>query len=150
MNINIDTVAFDADTADVDALRVQIKSLAIDLRQAQQDLRATSDDASTGASIITDLIAKFGMESAVRELCTEDAHYSEFVRSHGVMDLSRDYEIRVTVPVAMTIIVSGDNEDDALENIAEHLSNEVRVDVHGVEDYDFDSYDFHIDGISEA
>jgi hypothetical protein len=45
---------------------------------------------------------------------------------------------------------SGDNEDDALENIGEHLSNEVRVDVHGAEDYDFDSYDFHIDGISEA
>ena len=150
MNINIDTVAFDADTADVDALRAQIKSLAIDLRQARQDLRATSDDASTGANIITDLIDKFGMESAVRELCTEDDDYSEFVRSHGVMELSRDYEIRVTVPVTMTIIVSGDNEDDALENIGEHLSNDVRVDVHGAEDYDFDSYDFHIDDISEA
>ena len=151
MNENTATVAaFDADTADVDALRAQIQSLNIDLRQAKRDRDAATDEVTIAVALITDLKDLFDNEASVRSLCADNEDYADLVRSHDIIDLSRDYEIRVTVPVTMTIIVSGDSEDDALENIGEHLSNEVSVDVHGAEEYDFDSYDYSIDGISEA
>ena len=148
MNINIDTVAFDADTADVDALRAQVKavtSMAFDLSAGVAELES---DLSVAVNLIKDLAD--GNEDDIREMCNNDERLALFVGDFDIVDLSRDYEIRVTVPVTMTIIVSGNNEDDAIEGIGEHLSSEVRVDVHGAEDYDFDSYDFHIDDISEA
>jgi hypothetical protein len=86
----------------------------------------------------------------MRRACENDSAFSDLVINYDIIDLTTEYEIRITVPVTMTIIVEGDSEDDARENIGEHLSHQVTVDVNGAEDYDFDSYDFDIQSVCKA
>jgi hypothetical protein len=149
MNNDTATVAaFDADTADTDALRDQVKAVTSQAARNERRIAELDSDLSVAVNLIRDLAD--GNEDDIREMCSNDERLALFVREHNIVDISRDYEVRITIPVTLTIIVSGDNEDDAMDGIGEHLSNEVSISLHGAEDYDYDSYDWSLEGISEA
>lgn len=58
----------------------------------------------------------------------------------------REYEVTVTIPVSLTFMIQGMNEDDAQDKVIEYIDN------HGVEKFslDYDSYDATIDSIYEV
>ncbi len=145
----------DTDTADTDVLRAQIREISAendDRLNIIEELRranlATIGDMTTAAALLREMATI--AEDGLRRACAQIDGFADLVVKYDIIDLTSEYEIRITVPVTMTIIVEGDNEDDALESVGEYLSNTVIVDVHGVEDYDFDSYDFDIQNICKA
>ena len=149
MNTNdIDTA--DTDTADTDVLRQRIHDLKDRAERDARSLSRTNDDLQAAINMMRDLCDDERVIEDIRNLCSEDKDYESLVLKYEIIDLSSDYEIRVTVPVTMTIIVEGTSEDDARENVGTFLSNEVTIDVNGAEDHDFDSYDFDINNICKA
>jgi hypothetical protein len=145
----------DTDTADTDVLRAQIREISAendDRLTIIEELRRANLKTIGDMNVAVALLRKMATiaEEGMRRACENDSAFSDLVINYDIIDLTHEYEIRITVPVTMTIIVSGDSEDDALESVGEVLSNEVTVDVHGVEDYDFDSYDFDIQNICKA
>ena len=145
----------DTDTADTDVLRAQIREISAendDRLTIIEELRRANLKTIGDMNVAVALLRKMATiaEEGMRRACENDSAFSDLVINYDIIDLTHEYEIRITVPVTMTIIVSGDSEDDALEGVGEHLSNEVTVDVHGVEDYDFDSYDFDIQNVCKA
>lgn len=138
----------DTDTADTDVLRQQISELRDRAEREARSLSRSNSDLHTAVSLLTDL--SDGNEDELRDLCDGNEDYENLVIKYEIIDLTTDYEIRINVPVMMTILVSGTSEDDARENVSEFLSNQVTVDVHGAEDYDFDSYDYDIHNICKA
>ena len=147
--MNIDTTSTaDTDTADTDVLRQQIRELKDRVERDSRSLNRNDSDLRTAIRLLTDL--SDGNEDELRDLCNDNDDYENFVLKYEIIDLTNDYEIRISTPVTMTILVSGTSEDDARENVAEFLSNQVTVDVNGAEDYDFDSYDFDIHNICKA
>ena len=138
----------DTDTADTDVLRQQISELRDRAEREARSLSRSNSDLHTAVRLLTDL--SDGNEDELRDLCDGNEDYENLVIKYEIIDLTTDYEIRINVPVTMTILVSGTSEDDARENVGEFLSNQVTVDVNGAEDYDFDSYDYDIHNICKA
>jgi hypothetical protein len=138
----------DTDTADTDVLRQQISELRDRAEREARSLSRSNSDLHTAVRLLTDL--SDGNEDELRDLCDDNEDYENLVLKYEIIDLTTDYEIRINVPVTMTILVSGTSEDDARENVGEFLSNQVTVDVNGAEDYDFDSYDYDIHNICKA
>ena len=138
----------DTDTADTDVLRQQISELRDRAEREARSLSRSNSDLHTAVSLLTDLSK--GNDEKLRALCNDNEDYENLVIKYDIIDLTTDYEIRISVPVTMTILVSGTSEDDAREGVSEFLSNQVVVDVHGAEDYDFDSYDYDIHNICKA
>ena len=138
----------DTDTADTDVLRQQISELRDRAEREARSLSRSNSDLHTAVSLLTDL--SDGNEDELRDLCDGNEDYENLVIKYEIIDLTTDYEVRVIVPVAMTILVPGTSEDDARENVGEVLSNQVTVDVNGAEDYDFDCCDYDIHNICKA
>ena len=140
----------DTDTADVrhPVLHQQISELRDRAEREARSLSRANSDLHTAVSLLTDLSK--GNDDKLRDLCNDNEDYENLVIKYEIIDLTTDYEIRINVPVTMTILVSGTSEDDARENVSEFLSNQVTVDVNGAEDYDFDSYDYDIHNICKA
>jgi hypothetical protein len=138
----------DTDTAGIAEMRQQISDLRDRAERDARSLGRSNSDLHTAVRLLTDL--SDGNEDELRDLCDDNEDYENLVLKYEIIDLTTDYEIRINVPVTMTILVSGTSEDDARENVSEFLSNQVTVDVNGAEDYDFDSYDYDIHNICKA
>ena len=138
----------DTDTAGIAEMRQQISDLRDRAERDARSLGRSNSDLHTAVRLLTDL--SDGNEDELRDLCDGNEDYENLVIKYEIIDLTTDYEIRINVPVTMTILVSGTSEDDARENVGEFLSNQVTVDVNGAEDYDFDSYDYDIHNICKA
>jgi hypothetical protein len=125
----------DIDTADPEILRRQAQRLKDDLARMGQhvsnlaglvDHLADNDDEITGM---------------IREYCAGDYAVMTTVQQFTDVNLRTEYEVRVTVPITITVVMEAVSEHDARENVCEYLSNEVTVSVSGADEWDYDLYD---------
>lgn len=132
------------DTADPEILRRQAQRLKDDLTRMGnhtanlagllEHLAETDDDAA----------------EAIREYCAGDSAALLTVQQFTDINLTTQYEVRVTIPLTVTVVIDAVSEDDARENVAEHLSNEVTVSVNGADEWDYDPYDCSPEYVSAA
>lgn len=134
----------DTDTADPEILRRQAQRLKDDLARMGQhvsnlaglvDHLADNDDEITGM---------------IREYCAGDYAVMTTVQQFTDVNLRSEYEVRVTVPITITVVMEAVSEDDARENVCEYLSNEVTVSVSGADEWDYDLYDASTEYVNPA
>lgn len=134
----------DIDTADPEILRRQAQRLKDDLARMGRhvsnlaglvDHLADNDDDITGM---------------IREYCAEDNAVMLTVQQFTDVNLRAEYEVRVTLPITITVVMEAVSEDDARENVCEYLSNEVTVSVSGADEWDYDLYDATAEYVNPA
>lgn len=134
----------DIDTADPEILRRQAQRLKDDLVRMGRDasnLAGLVDHLADGDDEITRMI---------REYCAEDPAVMLTVQQFTDVNLLSEYEVRVTVPITITVVMEAVSEDDARENVCEYLSNEVTVSVSGADEWDYDHYDATAEYVNPA
>lgn len=138
------TDLYPIDTADPEVLRRQAQRL-------KDDLTRMGNDISSLAGLLGHL-AETDDETvdAIREYCAGDDDALRAVQQYTDISLTTQYEVRVTFPVTVTVVFDDVSEDDAREHVGEYLSNEMQVHVHGVEEWDYDTYDLTTDYVSRA
>jgi hypothetical protein len=77
----------------------------------------------------------------IREYCAGDYAVMTTVQQFTDVNLRTEYEVRVTVPITIPVVMEAVSEHDARENVCEYLSNEVTVSVSGADEWDYDLYD---------
>ena len=125
----------DIDTADPEILRRQAQRLKSDYERMSKhvsNLAGLIDHIADGDDEITRMI---------REYCAEDYAVMTTVQQFTDVNLRTEYEVRVTLPITITVVMEATSEDDARENVGEYLSNEVSVEVSGADEWDYDSHD---------
>jgi len=133
----------DIDTADPDILRRQAQRLKDDLTRMGQHV-------SNLAGLVDHLAEDDDTVARIREWCADDNAVMLTVQQYTDVNLRSEYEVRVTVPVTITVVMEAVSEDDARENVCEYLSNEVTVSVSGADEWDYDAYDAEPEYVNPA